>query len=67
MEEKTKKITALLDHLVHHNEHHAEEIGELAASARELGKEEAATLIEAGVKAMNESNIKLREALEALK
>ncbi len=67
MEDTAKKITALLDHLVHHNEHHAEEIGELAASAREIGKDNAAALIEEGVKAMEESNKKLREALEILK
>ena len=34
MEENTKKIAALLDHLVHHNEHHAEEIHELAENAK---------------------------------
>lgn len=66
MEDKARKIIALLEHLAHHNQHHATEIQELAAAARELGNEEAAALIEAGVQAMNDSNSKLSQALEAL-
>ena len=47
MEDKARKIIALLEHLAHHNQHHATEIQELAAAARDLGNEEAAALIEA--------------------
>ena len=65
--DNAEKIVKLLDHLVHHNEHHAEEIEELAASAKELGNEEAATLITEGVKLLENSNAKLRDALTALK
>lgn len=66
MEENTKKIAALLDHLVHHNEHHAEEIHELANDAKSLGNDGAAALIAEGVALMDQSNQKLREALKAL-
>ncbi|MEE0776890.1 MAG: hypothetical protein U0M15_07520 [Bacillota bacterium] len=66
MEENTSKIAALLDHLVHHNEHHAEEIHELADNAKQAGNDEAAALIKEGVTLMDQSNAKLREALKAL-
>lgn len=67
MENNLEKITALLEHLAHHNEHHAEEIMELGPTLRELGKKDAAALVEDGAKTMNEANAKLREALAALK
>ena len=66
MEENTKKIAALLDHLVHHNEHHAEEIHELAENAKKAGNDDAAALIAEGVTLMDQSNKKLREALKAM-
>lgn len=64
--DNAEKIVKLLDHLVHHNEHHAEEIEELVAAAKALGNEEAANRIADGVKLLSESNTKLREALKAL-
>lgn len=67
MENNIEKITALLEHLAHHNEHHAEEIMDLGPTLRQLGKEEAAALVEEGAKTMDEANAKLRKALEALK
>lgn len=66
MEKNTNKIATLLDHLIHHNEHHAEEIHELADNAKAAGNEEAASLIAEGVALMDQSNEKLSHALKAL-
>ncbi|MEG0875410.1 MAG: hypothetical protein RSB05_06710 [Clostridiales bacterium] len=66
MEENAAKIKALLDHLVHHNEHHATEIEELATSAKNIGSDAAAKLIGEGVELLEKSNVKLREALKTL-
>ncbi len=54
---------ALLNYLLHHNEHHAEELNELA---HKVDCEEAHLLLHEAVDALKLSNQKLAEALAKL-
>ncbi len=60
------EAVALLTYMISHNEHHAEELSELAHSLRHLDKDEAAEEMEAGVLAFQEGNERLRVALALL-
>lgn len=54
---------ALLDYMLHHNEHHAKELDELAHSLNE----EASSLIHEAVELFEQGNKKLEQALACLK
>ena len=61
-----EEAVALLAYMVAHNEHHAEELSELAGSMRSLGLEEVAEEIETSVLDFNAGNQKLRNAFALL-
>ena len=58
-----EETLALLNYMIDHNAHHAEELHELAHSS----KEEAAELIHEAVELFNAGNEKLEKALAMLK
>lgn len=58
-----KENLALLDFMLHHNMHHAEELEELAGKLREIGKPEAAERISSAVTLFSQGNAELSEAL----
>lgn len=66
-EEKSNKTQALLSYMLEHNQHHAEELEEVAKSLEKDGFTEAAKEIQAGVKAFQEGNAHLKHALERTK
>lgn len=61
-----EEAVALLGYMVAHNEHHAEELTELAENMRSLGLEDAAEEIEGSVEDFKEGNLKLRSAFTLL-
>lgn len=61
-----EEAVALLAYMVAHNEHHTEELNELAENMRTLGLEDAAEDIEGSVSDFKEGNLKLRSALALL-
>lgn len=66
MDDKMKELKALLNYLIGHNEEHAEEIKELALTAKELGSEQAHELLTKGVEELQTSNISLKKAYDLL-
>lgn len=66
MEDKMKELKALLNYLIGHNEEHAEEIKELAQTAKDLGSEEAHALLIKGVEELQTSNVSLKKAFDLL-
>ncbi len=58
-----KESIALLEYMVHHNEHHAEELAELAAKLEGKSKE----IVDSALVDLGQSNQKLAEALKLLK
>jgi hypothetical protein len=65
--EDPAKIEALLAYMLDHNQRHGEEIGGLAHSLYHAGSEEAAKLLEEGVKDFEKGNEKLAKALELIR
>jgi hypothetical protein len=61
------KITALLDYMLDHNKHHAEELADMAHDLYHADLGGAAALVEAGVKDFETGNEKLKEALKLIK
>ena len=61
-----EEAVALLGYMVAHNEHHAEELTELAENMRGLGLADAAEEIENSVADFKEGNLKLRTAFALL-
>lgn len=61
-----EEAVALLGYMVAHNEHHAEELSELAQNMRNLGLADAADEIEGSVEDFKEGNLKLRAAFALL-
>lgn len=61
------KTDALLDYMVAHNAHHAEELKEIAHTLRHEGRGEIADCIEAAVTDFAAGNEKLSKALEMIK
>lgn len=57
----------LLEYMLHHNEHHAEELGQIAARLTALGKNKAAAAIAQAGEDFAKGNQKLSAALAALK
>lgn len=66
MDKKMKELKALIQHLLGHNESHANEIVGLADRAKELGSEDAYTHLLEGVKDLQTSNESLKKALDVL-
>ena len=61
------KIIILMEHTIHHNEHHAEDFIDIASKLKEEGATDAATLAEEAAKDVNEAVRKLKEARELYK
>ncbi|MDR1586953.1 MAG: hypothetical protein LBS57_05810 [Treponema sp.] len=62
-----EKIEALLAYMLDHNQSHGREINSLAHSLYHAGKENAAKLLEEGLKDFEKGNEKLAKALELLR
>ncbi|KIR01435.1 hypothetical protein P261_00249 [Lachnospiraceae bacterium TWA4] len=65
--EKYQKVATLLAYMSNHNADHAQELVDMAARLREMGLEDAAAKIEAGVADFKEGNVKLQAALDIVK
>ena len=61
------KDLALLKYMVEHNEHHAEEIADMARLLREAGQIQAAEELEAGVSDFKSGNFHLSKAYDLLR
>lgn len=62
-----EEAVALLGYMVAHNEHHAEELSELAETMRKLEMFQVAEEIEASLEHFREGNLNLRQAYGLLK
>ncbi|MGI5873245.1 MAG: hypothetical protein ACOX8R_01110 [Bacillota bacterium] len=67
MELNSEKLTILLDHMLHHNKHHSDEIGEIAENAEKMDKANIAALIQEAKALQDQANEKLEAALEMAK
>lgn len=61
------KLTALLDYMLKHNEHHAAELDQVAEKLRASGKEAAAEQIKKAVDEFQKGNLYLSLALSSVK
>ena len=62
-----EETVATLVYMHHHNEHHAEELGELAHNLEHLGKEEEALEVRKCIKEYTAANERLVAVIEKLK
>lgn len=62
-ENKKQESIALLEYMVHHNEHHAEELAEIAQGLEGDAKE----IVDSALDDLGQSNQKLAKALALLK
>ena len=67
MELNSEKLTILLEHMLHHNKHHSEEIGDIADKAADLNKNDIAVLIKEAQNLQDKANEKLETALDLAK
>lgn len=67
MELTGEKLSILIDHMLHHNKHHSEEIAEIAENAADLNKTEIAALIREAKALQDQANDKLQAALDLAK
>lgn len=67
MELTGEKLSILIDHMLHHNKHHSEEIAEIAENATDLNKAEIVTLIREAKALQDQANDKLQAALDLAK
>ena len=61
------ETVALLNYMLQHNQHHAEELDQMAQNLRKLGMEDAARTIEEGVADFQKGNMRLSLALTLVK
>lgn len=61
------KIIILMDHTIHHNEHHAEDFVNLANDLEKLGETDAANLAKDAANDVNKAVDKLKKARELYK
>jgi hypothetical protein len=64
MELNAEKLRILLEHMLHHNKHHSEEIADIAQSAETLAKNEVAALVREAKTLQDQANDKLQGALD---
>lgn len=67
MELTGEKLSILIDHMLHHNKHHSEEIAEIAENAANLNRAEIAALIREAKALQDQANDKLQAALDLAK
>ena len=60
-----QELTALIDYMIHHNEHHNEELMELASSLKEVNEGAYAKVMDA-INEFKKGNLALSEALEEM-
>jgi hypothetical protein len=65
--EDISKIKTILEYMRDHNNHHAEELGELARKLSRAGLGNAADMLNKGVEDFEKGNEKLAKALELIK
>ena len=63
----TEEVVALLNYMLSHNEHHAEELDQMAENLAKLGMEDAAKTIKEGVADFQKGNMRLGLALTLVK
>lgn len=64
MELNADKLRILLEHMLHHNKHHSEEIAEIAQNAETLAKNDIAALVREAKALQDQANDKLQAALD---
>lgn len=64
MELNAEKLKILLEHMLHHNKHHSEEIADIAQSAESLEKNDIAALVRQAKALQDQANEKLQSALD---
>ena len=63
----TDEVVALLNYMLSHNQHHAEELDQMAENLTKLGMEDAAKTIKEGVADFQKGNMRLGLALTLVK
>ena len=63
----TDEVVALLNYMLSHNEHHAEELDQMAENLKKMGMEDAAKTIKEGVADFQKGNMRLGLALTLVK
>lgn len=63
----TDEVVALLNYMLSHNQHHAEELDQMADNLVKLGMEDAARTIKEGVADFQKGNMRLGLALTLVK
>lgn len=64
MELNADKLRILLEHMLHHNKHHSEEIADIAQNAETLAKKDIAALVREAKALQDQANNKLQAALD---
>ncbi|HJB36423.1 MAG TPA: cobalt transporter [Candidatus Blautia merdipullorum] len=62
-----QEVVALLNYMLSHNEHHAQELDQMAENLQKLGMEDAAKTIKEGVSDFQKGNMRLGLALTLVK
>ena len=62
-----EEVVALLNYMLSHNEHHAEELDQMAENLTKLGMDDAAKTIKEGVADFKKGNMRLGLALTLVK
>ena len=63
----TEDVVALLNYMLSHNEHHAQELDQMAENLKKLGMDDAAKTIKEGVSDFQKGNMRLGLALALVK
>ena len=63
----TDEVVASLNYMLSHNEHHAEELDQMAENLKKMGMEDAAKTIKEGVADFQKGNMRLGLALTLVK